>query len=370
MKITVQELKNIIDTRSIMNKHLVDVRTLSEYMNCRIKQALPIPLQHFNNSRVMLKKDRDIYVISFNGRRAKEFSRKLNALGYRSFYVEGGLAAWYKSGFPVEQLSEQSLFNKNLPPVFNIQLRTGEISALKCYFETIIGVVYFFEKLGINVKFLYDKEFSFFENSTVIVSEEHRSDEFMDFSRGKSIRRMFHSFRNHFTWDFAQQVISRLSIDQNIRKQADEWCDENLKGNWIGVHYRGTDVERLPNYIVVDTYITCLKERVGKHCNIFACSDQAQFIDRIHKAFPGRVFSRDIPRSYDHRPLHRDPAYQGRRQSEDALIDILILAKAARIYKTVGRFSLLAKYLNPSVEIIRLAKAEMIHMMSDRFSDF
>ena len=370
MKITVQEFKNIIDTRPAKKKYLVDVRTLSEYINCRIKGASFIPQQHFNNSRVMLEEGRDIYVISFNGRRAEEFSRKLDVLGYRSFYVEGGLAAWYKSGFPVEQLSEQSLFNKNLPPVFNIQLRIGEIPALKCYFETIIGVVYFFEKLGINVKFLYKNNFSFFENSTVIVSEEHRCDEFVDFPWSKPIRRMFHSFRNHFTWDFAHRVISSLSIDQNIRKQADEWCDENLKGDWIGVHYRGTDVERLPNYIGIDTYIACLKERIGKHRNIFACSDQAQFIDRIHKAFPGRVFSRDIPRSYDNRSLHRDPAYQDRRQKEDALIDILILAKAARIYKTVGRFSLLAKYLNPSVEIIQLAKTKVIYMMSDRFSDF
>ena len=354
MKITVQELKNIIDTRPKKKKYLVDVRTLSEYLNCRIKGASFIPLQHFNNSRVIMLKNRDIYVISFNGRRAEEFSRKLDALGYRSFYVEGGLAAWYKSGFPVEQLSEQSCFNKNLHPVFNIQLRIGGIPALMWYIEIIIGAAYFFEKLGTNVKFLYDKDFSFFENSTVIVSEEHRSEEFMDFPYGRLRTPIFHLYRKHYTWDFAHKVISSLSINQNLRKQADEWCAENLKGDWIGVHYRSTDLHRRPGHIGIDTYIACLKERVDKHCNIFACSDQAQFIDRIHKAFPGRVFSRDIPRSYDRRALHLDPAYQGRRQKEDALIDILILAKAARIYKTVGRFSLLAKFLNPSVEIIQL----------------
>ena len=362
MKITVQELKNIIDTRPAKKTHIVDVRTFSEYINCRIEKTSFMPLQHLDNLHVPLRRKHDIYVISLNGRRAEEFSRKLDALGYRSFYVEGGLAAWYKSGFPVEQLSEQSCFNKNLHPVFNIQMRIDKIPALKQYITIIIGAVYFFEKLGINVKFLYDKDFSFFENSTVIVSEEHRSEEFMDFPCRESIRvgGLFHCLRDRFTWDFAHRVISRLSIDQNLRKQADEWCDENLKGNWIGVHYRGTDGQRPSNYIGIDTYIACLKERVDKHCNIFACSDQAQFIDQIHKVFPGRVFSRDIPRSYDNNPLHRSPAYQGRRQSEDALIDILILAKAARIYKTIRHFSLLAKYFNPSVEIIKLPEAEVV----------
>ena len=361
MKITVQELKNIIDTRGVKERYLVDVRTLGEYINCRIKQSILIPSQHFDNSQVMLEVEgRDIYVISFNGRHAEEFSRKLNALGRRSFYVEGGLAAWYKSGFPVEQLSEQSLFNKNLPPVFNIQLRIGEIPALKCYFDRIIGVVYFFEKLGINVKFLYDKELSFFEKSAVIVSEEHRSEEFVDFPCNIFTLSAFQFYINNIASDFAHRVISSLSLDQNLRKQADEWCDENLKGDWVGVHYRSTDLRWRKGNIGIDTYIACLKERVDKHRNIFACSDQAQFIDRIHKAFPGRVFSRDIPRSHGRRALHLDSAYKGHRQSEDAVIDILILAKAARIYRTTGSFTSLARYFNPSVEIIGLSKAEVV----------
>ena len=372
MKITVQEFKNIIDARPAKKTQIVDVRTLSEYINCRIEKTSFMPLQHLDNLHIPLRRKYDVYVISLNGRRAEEFSRKLDALGYRSFYVEGGLAAWYKSGFPVKQLSEQSCFNKNLHPVFNIRMTIDKIPALKQYITIIIGVVYFFDKLGINVKFLYDKDFSFFENSTVIVSEDRRSEEFMDFPCRKSTRvgGLFHCLRNRFTWDFAHQVISKLSIDQNLRKQADEWSTENLKGDWVGVHYRGTDSHRKPGYIGIDTYITCLKERVGKHCDIFACSDQAQFIDRIHKAFPGRVFSRDIPRSYDRRALHRNSAYQGYRQREDALIDILILAKAARIYKTAGHFSLLAKYFNPSVEIIQLKPSRSGYIMSDIFRDF
>ena len=360
MKITVQELKNIIDTRPAKKMQIVDVRTLSEYLNCRIKQALFIPLQHFNNPRIILRKNRDIYVISFNGQRAEEFSRKLDALGYRSFYVEGGLAAWHKLGFPVEQLSEQSCFNKNLPPVFNIQVRMGKQPALRNYFATIIGAVYFFEKLGVNVKFLWAKNLSFFEKPTVIVSEGHQSEEFMDFPCNRSTSGLFRGYRNYLTLGFAHKVISSLSLDQNLRKQADEWCAENLKGDWIGVHYRSTDSHFRPDHIGIDTYITCLKERVDKHCDIFACSDQAQFIDRIHKAFPGRVFSRDIPRSYDKRTLHNDPEYKGRRQREDALIDILILAKAERIYKTTGAFTMLAKYFNPSVEIIQLPEDKVI----------
>ena len=404
MKITVQELKNIIDTKPAKERHLVDVRTLSEYINCRIKGALLIPLQHLDDLHTPLRKDRDIYVISSNGRRAEEFSRKLDALGYRSFYVEGGLAAWYKSGFPVEQSSEQSCSNENLPPVFNIQIRLNVPYGMRHYFDTIIGALYFFEKLGVNVKFLYGKEFSlfgrsvmyffrklgvdvrficskelsfleraamyffeklgidvsFFEESAVIVSEEHRSEEFVDFPRNRPTLSAFQFYADNIASDCDHQIISRLSINQNLRKQADEWCAENFKGDWVGVHYRGTDTSWKSDYIGIDTYIACLKERVDKHCDIFACSDQAQFIDRIHEAFPGRVFSRDIPRSYDKRTLHNDHKYKGRRQGEDALIDILILAKAERIYKTTGRFTGLAKYFNPSVEIIKLPKGKVV----------
>ena len=378
MKITAQELRNLMRARTGKPVQIIDVRTLSEYMNCRIKQAFLVPLQHLDDLQVTLKNDRNVYVISFNGRRAEEFSRKLNALGYRSFYVEGGLAAWYKSGFPVEQLSEQSCFDKNLHPVFNVQIRPGVNTSLKLYFDTIIGAVYFFEKLGANVKFIYSKEFSFFERSAmyffeklgidvrslcgkefsfleksvVIVSEEHRSEEFVDFPCSVAKLDVFQRYARSTSPDYAHQVMSRLSFDQNLRKQADEWCAENLKGDWVGVHHRSTDTYWREEHVEIDTYIAYLKEHVGKHCDIFACSDQVQFIDRIHKAFPGRVFSRDIPRSYDQRPLHLDPAHKGHKQSEDALIDILILAKAARIYKTGGAFTLLARYFNPSVKII------------------
>ena len=340
---------------------IVDVRTLSEYINCRIKQAAFIPLQHFDHLPIPLYKDRDIYTISFNGRRAEEYSRKLGALGYRASYVEGGLASWYKSGFPVEQLSEHSLFNENLHPVFNVQMKMPISPALKHYFDTIIGATYFFEKLGVNVKFLYGKKSRCFENSTIMVSEEHWCEKnLIDFPCDRFKNVVFQGYREHFTWDFAHRVISNLSIKQNLRKQADEWCDQNLKGDWVGVHYRSTDTHWRPDYIGIDAYIACLKEQIDKPCNIFACSDQAQFIDRIRRTFPDRVFSRDIQRSYDRRNLHHDPKYKGHRQKEDALIDILILAKAERIYKTAGAFTLLAKYLNPAVEIIRLPEAKAV----------
>ena len=72
----------------------------------------------------------------------------------------------------------------------------------------------------------------------------------------------------------------------------------------------------------------------------------------MNKAFPGRVFSRDIQRSSDDKSLHASACYGGYQQKKDALIDILILSKANLIYKTTGGFSSLTRYFNPAVKIV------------------
>ena len=140
-----------------------------------------------------------------------------------------------------------------------------------------------------------------------------------------------------------------------------EWVCSNLKANWVGVHFRGTDLvvrKQGGGFIEMDTYIYYLERVINKHCNIFVCTDQAQFIDLMHETFPGRVFSRDIQRAYDNRRLHDSPDYASAQQRIDALIDLLILSKAGLVYKTAGAFSYLTRFFNPSVKIISTIRSD------------
>ena len=104
-KITVQELKVAIDAGT--SAQIVDVRTPNEYISERIEQAASVPLIHFDQMAMSLDKSRDVYAMCRGGQRAEEFCRKLDALGYRTFCVDGGLAAWLKQDFPVTRTPGQ-----------------------------------------------------------------------------------------------------------------------------------------------------------------------------------------------------------------------------------------------------------------------
>ena len=150
--------------------------------------------------------------------------------------------------------------------------------------------------------------------------------------------------------EYGYKIISRLKIKEALLKQSDEWVNSNLQGDWVSIHYRGTDASR--RYIAIEAYIAYLKEVLDDQCSIFACSDQAQFIEQIKEAFPGRVFSREITRSYDNRPLHEGETYRSNQQAKDALIDILILSKTKLIYTNISWFVDVVRFFNPTVKII------------------
>ena len=364
-KITVQELKNAISIRT--NAKIVDVRTLGEYINLRIKEALFLPLSYVNQFDVPLNKFCDIYAISNKGQRAMAFCQKLDTLGYRTFYLEGGLEAWCKQNYPVERISGAWSFKRliqanlrycgsqssqNSQPFVNIRIKIPGSFELRSYLHRIIGTAQFFERIGINVKFVFRINHNYFRNSILEISEKPQPKYFVTIPFTESQTHIFMNLSHRFSTKYGYSVISKLSIKQRIQKQADEWSRMNLKGDWVGVHFRGTDLAALRDTLGMDAYIAYLKKVIDKHYNIFACSDQAQFIEQIQLAFPHRVFSRNIQRSYDDVSLHMNPKYRGFQQRKDALIDILILSKANLIYKTGGGFSSITRFFNPSIKII------------------
>ena len=157
------------------------------------------------------------------------------------------------------------------------------------------------------------------------------------------------------------KTVSKLSIKSELEEYADEYVNHNAKGDWVAVHYRGTDIEyqKEGRYkhrykIELQSYIIYLKEVLDSDCRIFACSDQAQFIDRMHATFPGRIFARDIQRSSNHLALHKHREYRGPHQKKDAFMDILVLARAKLIYTTGSGFVDIVRFFNPQTRIISL----------------
>ncbi len=165
--------------------------------------------------------------------------------------------------------------------------------------------------------------------------------------------------------DYGHKVLTRLSIKECLQKSANEWLESHIKGDWVAVHYRGTDTKKHRNGYCKKRYridlkpcVTYLKAVLDSQYSIFACSDQAQFIDEMKAAFPERVFARDIKRSHDNTPLHKPlvplAKYDNYEHERDALIDILILAKAGLIYTTGSGFVDVVRYFNPETKIISL----------------
>ena len=45
--------------------------------------------------------------------------------------------------------------------------------------------------------------------------------------------------------EYGHKVLSKLSIKESLKKSANEWFDKHIKGDWMAVHYRGTDVREV-----------------------------------------------------------------------------------------------------------------------------
>ena len=151
-------------------------------------------------------------------------------------------------------------------------------------------------------------------------------------------------------------MFSKLPVRKELKEQADDYLNRHIKGDWVAVHYRGTDLKTTETYryIEPDLYIRYLKEVLDSRYRIFVCSDQAQFINMMEVAFPGRVFSRDIQRSDSDNTLHQHPRYRGSQQKRDAMVDMLVLAKAELIYTTGSSFASVIRFFNPKVKIVSL----------------
>ena len=233
--------------------------------------------------------------------------------------------------------------------------------ALGMHFPQIIGVAWLCEKLGINVKFTFpNTRFNtqnFFENSVLKYAKVCHPENFAKLKNPLVNLEHFNIIiftKRKISSEYGYKIISKLSIKHEIQQQAQQWSDGNIKGACVGVHYRQTDVIQEHRVINIDSYINYLKQVLDDHYQIYACSDTVSFIDAIHEAFPNRVVSRDITRSQEGRSLHCHVPYAGHQQRQDALIDILTLAKCEMIYTVGSSFIDTIRFFNPAIKIISI----------------
>lgn len=83
--------------------YLLDVRTLGEYTQKRIKGARLIPIDQVQNRINEIPKNRPIIVYCETGMRSAQVSRYLDSLGYQSVSnLSQGIMGWQVRGFPIE----------------------------------------------------------------------------------------------------------------------------------------------------------------------------------------------------------------------------------------------------------------------------
>ena len=232
--------------------------------------------------------------------------------------------------------------------------------------NSFVALAWLCEKMKIDIKIKHPSNMVWrhFENHTITNAIEKQKKEFIEpkkhYFPAYPLAR-YGLFSN--SSEYGYKILSKLSIKEDLKKSANQWCEKYIKGSWVAVHYRGTDIATVKGYlktqyrVSLDSYITYLKEVLNDQRNIFICSDQAQFIDKMHEAFPGRIVTRNIQRSHDDTTLHAHGHYQNIdnfSQEKDALIDILILAKAKLIYASGSGFADIVRYFNPKVKIVAL----------------
>jgi len=384
--LSVETLKKILGIEDLILHEqkvtIIDVRTLDEYYKFALKKCAFLPLSFVDQSIIPIRKAYSIVVISNRGKRAKQCCLKLNSLGYRAFYLEGGLEAL------CDEDCLSHLSNTTSYPVSNIesvQIYLGKGLALGHIFSRIIGATWFFRQLKVNTKFIFHRDsqsfiykktlyrqfcdvassrFGFHKNNKLFTHHNrtlHRQFRDIIFHQMRMQNTVFEFCDRYTSLNEQHKIISsQLPIKLDLQKQVDEYIRLNLKNDWVGVHLRGTDhvsAKDLDSYL--DSCIARLKVSIDKNSSIFVCSDQTQFVDRVRSEFPGRVFARDIQRSYTHDSLHASCRYNSFLQQKEAMIDLLILAKAKLVYVSLGRYGRSAKLFNPSLELQSLISPQV-----------
>jgi len=140
-----------------------------------------------------------------------------------------------------------------------------------------------------------------------------------------------------------------------IPKTLDEIATSFGLGEFLGIHYRGTDkINHYDNtvlikkdfYQIIESYISA-----NNITKVFIASDEEDLLNYFASKYPDIELksSRMFNNFYPH---HSNPDPQ--RNAKEAMIDMLCLSKCKTVLKASSALSSWAKVIEPSLEIYRL----------------
>jgi hypothetical protein len=167
-------------------------------------------------------------------------------------------------------------------------------------------------------------------------------------------------FQN-FTFEQAHFLFFKhFSIPATISTQAASVIAHNTDGQYLAIHYRGTDKvsegTQVQPMAFLDLFRQEVEARYPKVRTVFIATDVPDFLATAHEKLRGfRVFSNnDQVKADGHSPIHFSSLARNvpRALAEDALINVLVLARAQLLVKTPSILSGWAKVFNPKLDAL------------------
>ncbi len=163
------------------------------------------------------------------------------------------------------------------------------------------------------------------------------------------------------TIDHANYLINRyLAVREDVISEVEVFCRRHLAGqSTVGVHYRGTDkVQESPRvpYESVRRNIERYLELYPHTDCIFVATDDANFLDYMQSARPGRrlAWRDDSFRSRDGSSIHESAHTDKDKINRDAIVNCLILSRCEALLKTASILSGWSKLFNPRLPVVML----------------
>lgn len=126
--ISIQELKELLDTKHLDHKIIIDVRTPGEHNAGHIPCAINMPLDDIEKQADVLRKYDVVYVHCQSGNRSGLACERLETLGLGNLVsVDGGMNEWEEDGFTVARGSDVKC---RLPIMRQVLLAAGTLILL------------------------------------------------------------------------------------------------------------------------------------------------------------------------------------------------------------------------------------------------
>ena len=158
----------------------------------------------------------------------------------------------------------------------------------------------------------------------------------------------------------ARTLHSYLRLRPHItQKVKDFWTTLGVTGQVIGIHFRGTDKSAEAPRVPWEHCLRVVEAYIKHHAiveAVFVASDEQKFIEFIKESmkYVPIYCNNDHYSSSNGQPIHKSEKRGGYEKGEDALVNVLLLAKCSTLIRTTSTFSAWASIFNPNLKVILL----------------